>query len=155
MQLSCISLPTDGISIGEIVGSWSFRKGFLMNKTVKLLLIAVLFAFAFSFVACSDALPIKLSKKQQFPNAKMEAKWRAPKTFSKNAWIGLVRTKVPAGEAVQSTKEGASFVLLNGKSKGTFKFKAPGAQGEWDVRMYDDENGNEIFSASFLCSNEM
>lgn len=125
-----------------------------MNKIVKLILVVVIFAFGFTLSSCSDDPKIELNKERSFPGKLMEAKWRVPKTFSKKAWIGTVKAEIPVGEGKQTTEKGASFELLDGKSKGTFKFKAGGV-GSWTVRIYDDENGNEVASEPFLSSNDM
>jgi hypothetical protein len=68
-------------------------------------------------------------------------------------FTGTIPSKVAHGsEAVNDTNDFA-YQYLKNRTSGTFVFKAPTQQGNYDFRMNDtDNNGREVSSVSFIIS---
>jgi len=72
--------------------------------------------------------------------------FKAPVTWDKQAWIGIVPASTAHGSAEEADKVDVSYEYINKRSKGNIKFTTPTTGGNYSVRMYDASNGKEVQS---------
>ena len=102
-----------------------------------------------TFTVEADPNPVleaKLVRNQESeldPNSTFEVEFEAPLSFPENAWIGVVPSGTPHGEEQVGDSSNMGYEHLSGRSRGTVRLTAPDKPGEYDVRMYDSDNGGQ------------
>jgi hypothetical protein len=86
-----------------------------------------------------------------FPGAKITVNFEAPGVLGDSAWIGVVASDKPHGNASENDRHDVSYVYVRGRSEGPVTVNGPKSEGSWDVRLHDSTaaDGNEIAFASF------
>ena len=64
---------------------------------------------------------------------------------AQKAWIGLFPAEAPHN----STQNYLTYQYVKGKSQHTFRFVAPEKPGQYELRFFDNEQGNEIQTTAF------
>lgn len=118
-----------------------------MVRTIKWTICVV--ALVFVLGACSSGPSLKPDKTTVKRGGEVTVAWTAPSSFAKNAWIGIIPSKIPHGSEATNDEHDVTYLYLNGKTSGTFVFTVPKKKGAWDVRMHDtDSNGKEVASVT-------
>ena len=106
-----------------------------------------------SFTVKEDESKGKLTlKKKTFKTGEeIKLTFKAPKGLPDNAWIGLIPSDVPHGDADKNDDHDVSYKYLKGKTKGSMTFNAPSKAGKYDLRLNNQDNtgGKELTSVSF------
>jgi len=93
---------------------------------------------------------LEIDKKVYKPGEKIVITFKAPDTWPKNAWIGIIPSDAPHGDETENDKVDVAYVYLNKKTSGEDTLKAPAESGSYDIRMHDtDQNGKEVKHVSF------
>ena len=128
-----------------------------MQILTKPLLLSLLIIYVLAMAGCGGP-SIELGKDWIMPGRTMKVKWSAPaKLQKKDAWIGVVLASTPADEVIDHDENpDLFFKALAGKTSGKFEMTVPGAQRDYEVRIYSsEENAKVIVSAPFTVSNTL
>jgi|GEM_PF-3791234 len=93
---------------------------------------------------------LEISKTEFKPNEDINANFKAAACYPGDSWVGVVRSSI----AHNNEELNASSVIggksyLNRREEGTMLFKAPEEAGNYELRMYELENGKEVAVARF------
>ena len=95
----------------------------------------------------SDSL--SLIQKVFEPGEKIALRFKASSDYPENSWVGMFKANLPHdGMSANNNKELAYYYLKN-KAGGTFEFKAPTKEGEYDFRMFERSSGKETVTVPF------
>ncbi len=90
-----------------------------------------------------------LKKKKYKVGEKIAVQFTAPPHFDGSAWVGVVKSKVPHGNAKENDAHDLESHYIEKRSNGVFKFNVYLHEGKYDFRMFDAKDGNEVSSVSF------
>ncbi|MEL6178339.1 MAG: hypothetical protein AAFS10_05270 [Myxococcota bacterium] len=81
----------------------------------------------------------------------IKVRFKAPKGLPDNAWVGIIPSDIPHGDADKNDDHDVAYKYLKGKTKGTLTFTAPSKAGKYDFRLHnqDAKGGKELASVSF------
>lgn len=92
---------------------------------------------------------LTLEKTVFAPGERINVTFRAPRFWPRDAWVGIVPSKVPHGSEAVNDQYDVAYRYIEKRTQGVLLFVAPGP-GDWDVRMNDsDDNGREAAAVSF------
>ena len=114
--------------------------------------LCVAFALIMSLAlpGCGGKATMEMDKDTVGPGGIITVTWTAPGSFNKNAWIGIIPSKIAHGSEATNDQHDLTYQYLQGKTKGTFLFTVPKQKGSYDFRMHDtDSNGKEVASLTF------
>jgi len=98
----------------------------------------------------TDETTLEIDKKTYKPSGEIVITFKAPDTWPKNAWIGIIPSDAPHGDETENDKVDVAYVYLNKKTSGEVTLKAPKESGSYDIRMHDtDQNGKEVEFVTF------
>lgn len=98
----------------------------------------------------TDETTLEIDKKIYKPSDEIVITFKAPDTWPKNAWIGIIPSDAPHGDETENDKVDVAYVYLNKKTSGEVTLKAPKESGSYDIRMHDtDQNGKEVEYVTF------
>jgi hypothetical protein len=84
------------------------------------------------------------------PGEAIRVYFTAPATLPRNAWIGLIPSKVPHGDEATNDANDIAYKYISGRSSGVMEFRAPAQPGSYDFRLNEsDSGGKELTSVSF------
>jgi len=93
---------------------------------------------------------LEINKKVYKPGEEIVITFKAPDTWPKNAWVGIIPSDAPHGDETENDKVDVAYVYLNKKTSGEVTLKAPKESGSYDIRMHNtDQNGKEVEYVSF------
>ncbi|MFC2092273.1 hypothetical protein ACFLSV_00095 [Bacteroidota bacterium] len=93
---------------------------------------------------------LEINKKIYKSGEEIVITFKAPDSWPKNAWIGIIPSDAPHGDETENDKVDVAYVYLNKKTSGEVTLKAPAESGSYDIRMHDtDQNGKEVEYVSF------
>lgn len=93
---------------------------------------------------------IELNKKKYKTGEAIKVKFTAPSWFAKGAWVGLMRSSVPHNNVKLSEKHDLEKYTIDNRINGIMVFTVYLYKGEYDIRMFDSEDGTEIASKTFV-----
>ena len=99
-------------------------------------------------VCLAGSASMHLDRSSVMPGQEFTVTFTAPDGLSEGAWIGLIPSLVPHGDEAVNDRNDVAYEYLGGKTSGSFRFKAPGRPGSYDLRM-NDGSGKEIASVTF------
>ena len=93
---------------------------------------------------------LEIDKKVYKPGEDIIITFKAPDTWPKDAWVGIIPSDAPHGKETENDKVDISYIYLNKKTSGEVTLKAPKKTGSYDIRMHDtDKDGKEVEYVSF------
>ena len=93
---------------------------------------------------------LRLKQDRYSPGELLTAHFSVPAHFPRDAWVGIVPSRVPHGEEAVNQKHTLSYQHLEGRTQGVLHFRVPNQPGGYDLRLHDqDLNGRETASVSF------
>jgi outer membrane protein OmpA-like peptidoglycan-associated protein len=93
---------------------------------------------------------LNLKRTSFVPGEQIEADFTASPTLPKNAWVGIIPSKVPHGKEAVNDQYDIQYSYLDKKASGKLLFVAPPDAGSYDLRMNSsDSDGVEITSVTF------
>jgi len=94
---------------------------------------------------------ITLTKTKYKAGEALAGEFMAPSTLTKNAWIGIIPSKIAHGTAKENDANDVSYQYLSGKTQGKIDMLAPAEKGSYDVRMSESESagGAELATITF------
>ncbi|NNE28675.1 MAG: FecR domain-containing protein [Saprospiraceae bacterium] len=93
---------------------------------------------------------MNLDKTSFEPGEMINVHFKAPGTFPNNAWIGIIPSSIPHGSEEENEKHDVAYQYLDKRTSGTFSFRAPAIEGNYDFRMHNtSSNGKEVTHVSF------
>ncbi len=96
---------------------------------------------------------LSLSKKTFHPGEKITVTFKASYNYKRNAWVGIIPSRIPHGSEARNDRYDITYQYLNKRISGKLTFYAPYRNGNFDFRMHDtDYNGREVASVSFTVS---
>lgn len=101
----------------------------------------------------SNAPRLMLDRDVFFPGESISVRFIVPEDFSTYGWAGIVRSALPHGNERLNRQNTSIFELLGKHTSGQLSFRAPSRAGEYDIRLHDKQDGNEVFHASFSVVN--
>lgn len=118
-----------------------------MKKVVYILVLVV-----FSMQVVGQTL--RLSNNTVKPGETIQVNFTAPSGYASNAWIGIIPSDIQHGSEALNDQHDLSYKYLSKQTSGTFDFKAPVKEGNYDFRLHDtDNNGKEVAYVSFTVTN--
>ncbi|THB69405.1 MAG: hypothetical protein D6B28_11485 [Gammaproteobacteria bacterium] len=93
---------------------------------------------------------LALNKKKYKTGEAIKVKFTAPSWFSKDAWIGLMRSTVPHNNVKLSEKHDLEKYTIDNRINGVMVFTVYLYSGEYDIRMFDSKDGSEITFVTFV-----
>ncbi len=101
-----------------------------------------------------DLPSLKINKNTFKPGEKIIVKFTAPSNWGSSAWIGIIPAEKPHGSEAENDKWDIIYQYIKNRTSGEMVFKAPAKEGQWDIRMHDnDSNGKEVAYVSFIVAN--
>ena len=98
----------------------------------------------------TDDATLEIDKETYKPGEEIVITFKAPDTWPKNAWIGIIPSDAPHGDETENDKVDVAYVYLNKKTSGEVTLKAPKESGSYDIRMHDtDKDGKEVEYVTF------
>jgi hypothetical protein len=98
----------------------------------------------------TDDATLEIDKEIYKPGEEIVITFKAPDTWPKNAWIGIIPSDAPHGDETENDKVDVAYVYLNKKTSGEVTLKAPKESGSYDIRMHDtDKDGKEVEYVTF------
>ena len=92
---------------------------------------------------------LDLNKLTFHEGEEISVRFSAPANYALDAWMGVVPSSVPHGNAERNERNNLSYQYLNGRTRGTLIFVVP-TKGSYDLRLHNtDKNGVEVASVSF------
>lgn len=102
--------------------------------------------------ACRMTLPQNYYK----PGHPITLNFKAPASFDKSAWIGLVPADIEHGEEDLGDQHDQAYFYIEGRQSGQMQFTAPAQEGRYDFRMFDrDGHGKEAIYIRFTVSRDL
>ncbi len=99
--------------------------------------------------AAADA-HLRIDRTVFSPAASVTVHYTADAGFPRNAWIGIIPSRVAHGSESVNDGYDLTYQYLAGRTSGTLTFTVPDEPGNYDFRMHDtDDNGREVASVSF------
>ena len=93
---------------------------------------------------------LEINKRIYKPGEEIVITFKAPDSWPKNAWIGIIPSDAPHGVEKENDKVDLAYVYLNKKTSGEVTLKAPKNAGSYDIRMHDTDNdGKEVEHVTF------
>ncbi len=92
---------------------------------------------------------LELNKKKYKTGEAIKVKFTAPTWFSKDAWVGLMRSSVPHNNVKLGDKHDLEKYTIDNRLNGVMVFTVYLYNGEYDIRMFDSKDGSEITSVTF------
>lgn len=84
------------------------------------------------------------------PGELMKVGFMAHGHYAKDAWVGIVPSRIGHGSEARNDRYDLVRQFLNKRTSGHLYFRAPRTAGKYDIRMNDtDRNGREVASVSF------
>ncbi len=71
----------------------------------------------------------------------IEGTWRGSLRYDKDAWLGIVPSNVVHVYETQGDRADLDYIHLDGNDNGSFKFSKSLPSGDYDLRIYDDDDG--------------
>jgi outer membrane protein OmpA-like peptidoglycan-associated protein len=108
-------------------------------------------AFVTFQVSAVDYKPsLKLKQTTFNPGDDIDLEFSIAVALPKTAWIGIIPSDVPHGEANVNDQHDIAYQYVGEKNSGSLRFQAPEKAGSYDFRLNDSSsNGREISSVSF------
>jgi hypothetical protein len=98
----------------------------------------------------TDNITLEINKETYKPGEEIVVAFKAPDTWPKNAWIGIIPSVAPHGDETENDKVDVAYVYLNKKTSGEVILRAPKESGSYDIRMHDtDKDGKEVEYITF------
>lgn len=102
------------------------------------------------------ACQMDLAQNYYKPGHAITLDFKAPDSFDKSAWIGLLPAEIAHGEEDLNDQHDQAFFYIDGRNNGQMKFTAPATEGRYDFRMHDrDGHGKEAIYVSFTVSRNL
>jgi len=93
---------------------------------------------------------LRLDKTTFAPGEEIRVTFTAPSWYPAGAWVGLIPSDVPHGDAAVNDENDIEYEYLDGQTSGVLIFTAPDEPGSYDLRMNDsDQDGKETASVTF------
>ncbi|WP_321276695.1 hypothetical protein [Thiomicrorhabdus indica] len=92
---------------------------------------------------------LKLAKTIYAPNESIKLAFSTPSEIPRNSWVGLIPSHIHHGSEKRNNQHDTSYKMVYNKQTGEMVFKAPGAEGKYDLRMSTPEGNQELISVSF------
>jgi len=93
---------------------------------------------------------LRLDKTTFVPGEEILVYFTAPSWYPPQAWVGLIPSDVPHGDATVNDEYDIDYRYLEGQTSGVLTFTAPTEPGSYDLRMNDtDQDGKEVASITF------
>jgi len=93
---------------------------------------------------------LELPQSVYAPGEILTATFAVPVDFPRDAWVGVVPSRIPHGEEAVNQRHVLTYQHLEGRTRGVLHFRVPVQPGEYDLRLHDqDLNGRETASVSF------
>ncbi len=102
-----------------------------------------------SFIVERGEGTLHLLKREYELREKFVVEFTASPYWPKDAWIGLIPALVPHGSEKVNDERDLAYKYLDGRARGSITFSTPTEPGNYDLRMFDRDNGSEITSVSF------
>ncbi len=94
---------------------------------------------------------VTLTKTKYKAGEALAGQFMAPSTLTKNAWIGVIPSKVAHGTSKENDANDLSYQYISGKTQGKLELMAPSEKGSYDLRMSESESagGEEVATMTF------
>ena len=93
---------------------------------------------------------LQLDKTIFAPGEEIRVRFTAPAWYPTDAWVGLILSSVPHGDAAVNDDNDLDYHYLEGQTSGVLIFTAPDTPGSYDLRMNDTvSDGKEVASVTF------
>jgi hypothetical protein len=93
---------------------------------------------------------VRLDKTSFVTGEDIVVHFKAPSTFARDAWVGIVPSTVPHGDERVNDRQELLKRNLNGRTSGDLVFQGPPDPGIYDIRMFNnDDGGREVASETF------
>lgn len=93
---------------------------------------------------------LELAQSVYSPGEILTVTFSVPVVFPRDAWVGVVPSRIPHGEEAVNQRHVLTYQHLEGRTRGVLHFRVPALPGEYDLRLHDqDLNGRETASVSF------
>lgn len=93
---------------------------------------------------------LKLTKNSFLPGEQIELAFTASETLPRDAWVGLIPSKVEHGKETVNDQNDIQYQYVEKKTSGKMLFTAPPEPGSYDFRLNSNDNGGvEITSVAF------
>lgn len=93
---------------------------------------------------------LTLSKTTFLPGEQIELTFTASDTLPRNAWVGMIPSKVEHGKEEVNDQHDIQYQYVAKKTSGKMMFTAPPEGGSYDFRLNSDDSGGvEIASVTF------
>jgi len=103
-----------------------------------------------SFIVEKGEGTLHLLKREYELREKFVVEFTASPYWPKDAWIGLIPALVPHGSEKVNDDKDLAYKYLDGRASGRMTFSTPVEPGNYDLRMFDTNNGGvEITYVSF------
>jgi outer membrane protein OmpA-like peptidoglycan-associated protein len=93
----------------------------------------------------TDSITVATDHAVYHPAAPMEVTFKIKTKLSNKAWIGIFSQSAPRDDANTSL----DYQYVEEKKQAALFFTAPATPGKYEVRLFDNEYGNEIVSVPF------
>lgn len=99
----------------------------------------------------SEIMPkLTLTKNSFNPGEDINATFKAPVCYPADSWVGVIKSTVAHNdEPLNSSSVIGGKSFLNRRQEGTMLFKAPQEAGNYELRLYDVEYGEEATTVAF------
>lgn len=99
---------------------------------------------------------LDLKRTSFVPGEQIEVDFTASATLPKNAWVGMIPSKIPHGKEAVNDQYDIQYSYLDKKASGKLQFVAPPDAGSYDLRMNSSDNdGVEITSVTFQVGGQL
>lgn len=95
---------------------------------------------------------ITLSKRIFEPGEQVNLTFTASPLYPEKSWVGLFKAELPHDGLNANNNHELAFKYLGNKAEGTFVFKAPTHEGQYDFKMFECSNGKEVATIIFKVS---
>jgi hypothetical protein len=96
-----------------------------------------------------EAASLSLPKDVYAPNEVMPVEFTASATYPARTYLMLMEADVPHGDFMVLDQHDTAYHRLDGATDGTRDFRAPMAEGTYDIRMAETTNNVELASRTF------
>lgn len=90
---------------------------------------------AFEVAALKGDSRLAMDRRVYYPGQEVAVRWRAPAYFPTRAFVGQYPADVVRGMEANGKELG--YAYLEGKTEGTYTFRAPAKAGDYEVRLLD------------------
>ena len=148
-----VGKKTDGtmeFQVPDQAGSYDFRLNDSDNNGTEIASVS----FTVGQIKAEGTLT--LAKKSFAPGEQIPLSFTASETLPRDAWIGIIPSKVPHGKEEVNDQNDIQYQYVDKKTSGTLTFLAPPDAGTYDFRLNSaDNNGVEIASVSFQIGGQL